>query len=119
MDTMRLRAIQQPSRVEALLESFAVSGCLIPPDAQPPLDFDRLPREFPHLIRRSGDEVHAWRAWSDDRQVWFLLGERSLPLSRERGRPVLCISQYDEEASIPEAPTWLRSRADRGDRRRV
>jgi hypothetical protein len=119
MDTMRLRAIQQPSRVEALLESFAASGCLIPPDAQPLLDFDCLPRELPHLIRRSGDAVHACRVWSDDRPVWLLLGERSLPLPRERGRPVPCISQYDEEARMPEAPIWLRSRADRWDRRRV
>jgi hypothetical protein len=116
MDTMRLRAIQQPSRVEALLESFAVSRRLIPPDAHPLLDFDCLPRELQHFIRRSGNEIHACRAGSDDRHVWFLLGELSLPLSRERGRPVLCISQYDEEARIQETAAWLRSHGDCWDR---
>jgi hypothetical protein len=116
MDTMRLRAIQQPSRVEALLESFALGQGLLPPAARPLFDFDDLPRELQLLIRRSGSDAHAWRAWSDDRHVWFLCGELSLPLSRERGRPVLRISQYDEEAQMLEAAMWLHSHGERWDR---
>lgn len=116
MDTMRLRTIQQPASVEKLLESFAATRIVLPADAYPLLDVDSLTAELKLLIRRTRDDERAWRAWSDDRHVWFLFGELSLPLSRERGRPVLRVSQYDEAARIQDTAVWLRGPGDTWER---
>jgi hypothetical protein len=109
METMRLRAIQQPSRVEELLESYAASRRLVPADAYAIRSIDDLTPELRALVRRQ-DEEHAWRAWSDDRHVWFLSGELSLPLSRERRLPVLHIHRHDEEGRLEESGVWLNVR---------
>jgi len=107
METMRLRAILQPSRVEALLEALAVSQRLVPADAYPVANAADLTPELRDRVRRMETEDHAWRAWTDDRYIWFLSGELSLPLSRERGRPVLQIRRYGEDGQLQESGVWL------------
>ncbi len=110
METMRLRAIQQPSHVEALLESLATGQGLVPADAYPIGGLTRLPPELRILVHRMQGEEIAWRAWTDDRHVWLLSGELSLPLSRERRCPVLQIRCYDEDARLLESAVWLQAR---------
>ncbi len=107
METMRLRAIQQPSRVEALLESFASSRGLLPADAYPVGGAEELTPELRTRVINMRQEDHVWRAWTDDRHVWFLSGELSLALSRERGRPVLHIRRYAEDGQLQDSGVWL------------
>jgi hypothetical protein len=107
METMRLRAIQQPSSVEELLESYASSRLLLPAEARRITELQELSPELRSLVRRMQGEEQAWCAWSDDRYIWFISGELSLPLSRERRSPVLHIRRYDEEATLQETGSWL------------
>ena len=45
------------------------------------------------LGQASGKE-RAWTYWTDGLRIWLFTAEMSLPLSRERGAPVLAANAY-------------------------
>jgi hypothetical protein len=110
METMRLRAIQQPGHAGELLDSFirVVGG--LPDDSHPLLDESQLTPSLEKVAMRSLDEGQVWRAWTDDRAIWLWACEVSLVRSRERGLPVMQVLRYDESGSIEDSGTWVRVR---------
>ncbi len=111
MDTARLRAIQHPTHAEELLDSFVRCVARLPRDA----------RRLPHLRGLVPDAARIaaaaelagglWQAFTDDRLTWMFVGEVSLERSRERGRPVLTVAQYDEHGQLEDRSDWVRINA--------
>jgi hypothetical protein len=110
METMKLRAIQQPGNAGELLDSFIQVEGHLPRDSHPLTVESQLTPSLEKVAMRSMDDGHVWRAWSDDRAMWLWACEVSLARSRERGLPVMEVRRYDESGSIEESGTWVRVR---------
>ncbi len=110
METMKLRAIQQPCNTGELLDSFIVAEGRLPGDAHELIDERRLTPTLEKLAQRELEGGCVWRAWTDDRAMWLWACEVSLARSRERGLPVMDVRKYDESGSIEESGTWVRVR---------
>jgi hypothetical protein len=110
METMKLRAIQQPGHAGELLDSFIKVEGHLPADSHPLLQQSQLTPLLEKVALRSLDDGHVWRAWTDDRAMWLWACEVSLARSRERGLPVMEVRRYDESGSIEESGTWVRVR---------
>jgi hypothetical protein len=110
METMKLRAIQQPGHAGELLDSFIRSAGQLPSDSHPLMTESQLTPSLEKVALRSLDDGHVWRAWTDDRAMWLWACEVSLARSRERGLPVMEVRRYDETGSVEESGTWVRVR---------
>ncbi len=107
VETIRLRAVQQPSRVERLLVSFGSNSGIVAEGSY----LVRNPNVMTPLLQRAiADAVskgHAWCCWTDDSRVWLITGELSLALSRESGSPVLDVRVYREDGALADSDCWL------------
>jgi hypothetical protein len=107
METVRLRFIQEPSRVARLLEAFASSIYGLPEESYQIRDRSVLASVLQLLVIEAIGKQRAWCCWTDDHHVWLLTGEMSLPLSRERGAPVLQVNSYAEGGELTDAGFWV------------
>lgn len=107
METVRLRAIQQPSRVERLLVAFALRSGIMNPDAYMIRDQRAVPAVLQRLIFQAMREDRAWCAWQDHSRMWLLTCEMLLEQSRVHGSPVLNVHLYGEDGELKEADSWL------------
>ena len=107
METVRLRAIQQPSRVERLLVAFALRSGIVNPDGYMLRDQRAVPAALQGVIFQAMREERAWCAWKDDSRVSLLICEMLLEPSRERGSPVLNVQLYDEGGELKDDAWWL------------
>jgi hypothetical protein len=107
METVRLRKIQQPSRVERLLEAFITRGDHLPPDSYEVHDRSTLPEALRKLAARATQQGRVWRCWACRSHAWLFTADMSLPLSRERGAPVLQVSSYDEHGALTDSGCWM------------
>jgi len=108
METMRLRAIQQPGNAGALLDSFIRAAGNLPCDCRELSRARELTPTLEKLALRSLEDGHVWRAYTDERAMWLWDCEVSLDRSRERGLPVVEVRRYDESGAIEESGTWVR-----------
>jgi hypothetical protein len=106
METMRLRNIQVPSRVERLLESAISKAKLVPEDAYHVRDSQSLPIPLRELVERGDGKKAVWSAWKDGHRIRLFAGEMSMGMSRERGSPVLHITACTEDGQLNEAGCW-------------
>ena len=106
METERLRKIQQPSRVERLLDLFVAGPNRLPQGAYQIRNPAALSGALRDLVREAQAKHKAWSAWTDDRATWLFTAEMSLALSRERGTPVLEIHAYSEHGELQETGFW-------------
>lgn len=113
METTRLRTIQQPTLVERLLQEFVRSASSLPTDAREIRDRSELPSKMQKVIIQAIKAGMAWTCWTDEYRTWLFIGEMSLPLSRERGSPVLQIKQYGEDGALKDAASWVADRTSR------
>ena len=100
METLRLRRIQEPSRVERLLEAYISRAGIVPVDAYQIRNRSELPRALQTLLLRAIEEGQVWSCWADAERIWLFTCHMSLALSRERGAPVLMVHLYGEGAQI-------------------
>jgi hypothetical protein len=107
METVRLRRIQEPSQVERLLEAYVARGELLPKDAFQIRAMRALSPQLQRVVTRATQKGHVWACWADSYHTWLFTCEMSLPLSRERGAPVLLIDQYDEAGELKDSGTWV------------
>jgi hypothetical protein len=108
MQTMKLFAYQTPSRVEALLESFALHRAELPKGATQVVDRSDLPSILQKFAIQGQKKGQVWRAWMHRDLIWFLTAEMSLALSRERGLPTLQVGQYREDGRLKSWGHWVR-----------
>jgi hypothetical protein len=107
METLRLRKMQQPSRVERLLEAFIMRANLLPEGAYQIRDPGALPAELRELVNHAITQGQAWSCWAHRVDTWLFTCDMSLPLSRERGTPVLQVSVHDGDGRLQDSGTWM------------
>lgn len=105
VETVRLQAIQSPSQIEKLLETLVAALGHVPPDARPVLSPAELPTRLQRHARRS---VHneGWRAWTDERQIWFVVGKVSPTISRQINDLALHVFFYDVRGNLIGSGVW-------------
>ena len=106
METLRLRQIQAPSQVESLLEAYVLRAGNLPEGAYQIRDRSELPGRVQTIVSWATTQGHVWLGWTRGAQIWLFTGEMSLPLSRERGTPVLIIRLHNEEGELVDSGTW-------------
>jgi hypothetical protein len=111
VDTLRLKAIQNPSDVQSKLEQCARSFAEVPRSARLVSDWLELPPVLGVIATRAAYTGQAWCALTDNHRSWLFLAEAPLALARERGKTVLVISQYDEYGELASCSTWVETRA--------
>jgi len=109
METIRLRQLQEPPQVERLLNVLASGSKVLPPGAYQIHGHSAVPRELRKLALRATQKGQAWSCWAHTFQTWLFTGEMSLPLSRERGAPVLLVNLYNDGGLQDSAP-WMPDR---------
>lgn len=106
METLKLRRMQEPSRVEKLLDTYVSRTAALPHGAYQVLDARELPQSLRRLISRAAAQGETWSCWAHNARIWLFICELSLTRSRERGAPVLLVRQYNEDAEIKDSGTW-------------
>jgi len=107
METVRLRKIQQPSQVERLLEALVSRGNLLPKDCYQIRASRALSSQLQRVVEQAIEKGHVWACWADGCHTWLFTCEMSLPLTRERGAPVLQVDLYDEAGELKDAGIWM------------
>lgn len=105
MQTMRLAALQAPSRIQTLLESLLLAR-LMPDGARRITDRHELPSSLQKIVIKGCDAEKAWIAWTDEYVICLFTAEMSLELSRERGCATLNVGRYDMSGKMREWQIW-------------
>ncbi len=108
-ETLRLRSLQQPSHIERLLENLISHSELVPPGAYPVRDLKSVPRELRGTAIQAMEQGRVWSCWEHTSHNWMFVGEMSLALSRERGRPVLKVDVLDDRG-FRDSGLWMADR---------
>lgn len=106
METLRLRRIQEPSRVERLLEAYISRAADLPDDAYQVRDSSELPPSLRLIVSRAIEHGEVWSCWARGSQLWLFTCHMSLERSRERGAPVIVLQVYGEDAELKETAAW-------------
>ena len=107
METLRLRRLQQPSRVERLLEAYISCRNLLPEGSFQIRDPSVLPEELRRVLTQAIRQGQVWSCWAHRVHTWLFICDMSLPLSRERGTPVLHVSVYGEDSQLQDSGNWM------------
>lgn len=111
MDTLRLRRIQHPSKVDRLLESYIGGAGLLPKNACQIRTVVAVPAPLHGLVMQAIKRGNSWSCWTQgSTQTWLFTAEMSLPLSRKRGAPVLQVKLYGEDGLLRESGTVVTDR---------
>jgi hypothetical protein len=107
LKTQTLRMLQQPSHIDGLLRSLVKSLAVLPDESNAVTDPGELPSALQRVVAQAIKAGQSWMAWQDvGVRVWLFVAEMSLPLSRERGSPVLEMRSYREDG-LKETANWL------------
>lgn len=106
METVRLRRMQEPSRIQRLLEAYVSRANILPENAYPVRDPRELPPSLEIVIARALAQGQVWVCWAHASQIWLFTCEMSLALSRERGTPIVLVRRYNEEGELRDSGTW-------------
>jgi hypothetical protein len=106
METLKLRRIQEPSRIESLLQAYVLRARVLPGDAYPVRDPRELPSTLRAIVARAEEHGEVWSCWTRGSKVWLFTCHMPLSASRERGAPVLEVHQYGEDAELRDSGIW-------------
>jgi hypothetical protein len=106
METLRLRRIQEPSRVERILDAYISRTNGLPDDGYQIRDQSKLPENLQVLLARALKEGHVWSCWARGSQLWLFNCHMSLARSRELGAPVILVQLYGEDGELKDSGTW-------------
>ena len=106
MEKLHSQTMQRPSHVDGLLAWLVRSMGFLPEEANPVLDRSDLPFALRKVVNAATNAGQSWMAWDDaGYHIWLFIAEMSLPLSRERGSPVLRVTRY-RESGVSQSATW-------------
>ena len=106
METIRLKKIGQPSRVEKLLQALVTRAGLVPEGAYQLRDRGGLPSALQRVLMQTASKERVWTCWTDSFRIWLFTAEMSLALSRGRGAPVLRLNVYSDRGELDDAGDW-------------
>jgi hypothetical protein len=107
VETVRLQKIQQPSRVQRLLQAFISRSDIVPSDSYEISDAKDLPEPLRKVRTRASRQGRVWSCWASRSHVWLFTCDMSLARSRERGVPVLEVSVHDENGELTDSGSWM------------
>lgn len=107
MQTMKLRTLQQPTRLASLLDSLVMSQFWVPAGAPQVTDRSDLPSVLQKLAIKAVKDEGTWRAWLGHDGIRFFVSEMSLELSRERGCAALKVGYYNEKGQLQLYSQWV------------
>lgn len=96
--------MQQPSYLDTLLYSLVMDLKVLPHDAYPVREPEKLPAALRRLVAMVANHVgQSWGCWrTDEHHHWLFIAE--LPLTR--GKPVLRLDRYGEAGELRESSNW-------------
>jgi hypothetical protein len=106
METLRLRALQQPVHAERLLEALATRTNIIPKNSFRICDPDALPVTLQRVMFNAAQEGCIWVCWARGSHSWLFTCETRDPTSPERPAVVLRVKVYGEDGDLMEAGDW-------------
>jgi hypothetical protein len=106
METLRLRALQQPVHTERLLEAFATRANIVPKNSYRIRDPDALPLTLQRVMFNAAQEGRIWGCWARGSHSWLFTCETRDPTSPEHQAVVLRVKVYAEEGDLMEAGDW-------------
>jgi len=71
METLRLRALQQPVHAERLLEAFATRANIFPKNSYRIRDPDALPLTLQRVMFNAAQEGRIWVCWARGSHSWL------------------------------------------------
>jgi hypothetical protein len=107
MRTMKLRTLQAPSALQTLLSSLVASQHWVTAESPQVLERSDLPSALQKVAIKASEGDGAWLAWTSYDGIRLFIAEMSLDLSRERGNPVLKVSNYNDEAQLLKYSVWV------------
>jgi hypothetical protein len=107
METVRLQKIQQPSRLQRLLEALVTRGELVPKECYQIRASRALSPQLQRIAAHASQSNRVWACWADSQHAWLFTCELSISLSRERGAPVLDVEVYDEAGEQKDSGAWV------------
>jgi hypothetical protein len=94
--------MQQPSYLDTLLYSLVMELGVLPADAYPVREREKLPSPLGRLVGMATHVGQSWGCWTDERHYWLFIAE--LPLTR--GKPVLQLDRYNELGDLRDTTNW-------------
>jgi hypothetical protein len=107
MQTIKLRALQQPTRLALLLDSLVMSQSWVPMGALQVADRSELASALQKIAIKAIRDEGTWRAWLGHDGVRFFSSEMSLDMSRERGCAALKVRYYNEAGQLQLYSQWI------------
>ena len=107
MDTQQLRTIQHPGHLGDLLDSLVGARQLLPGGVLRVVSAGLLPAPLRLLSRIIERRDCQWRAWTDGTRFWFFEASFALDPSRERGKPVVRLTRYDEAGDVAHVLSFV------------
>jgi hypothetical protein len=107
--------LQQPSHTERLLTALIVRAGLVPDGAYQIRQPRAVPRTLRSIATHAIEKGRVWSCWGDGLHTWLFTGEMCMPLSRERGAPVVQVDLYSEDGST-DSGLWTPNRDGRWQR---
>jgi hypothetical protein len=114
METSKLQAGQERPHIDRLLQSLVMTLRDVPDYASVVHDRGELPSYLQQFVSDATNMGQSWCCWADNGffHIWLFIAELSLPLSRERGIPVLEVKCY-REYGLKEIANWAIDRQGR------
>ena len=112
MRTLTLRNMQQPSYLDTLLYSLVMQLGVLPADAYPVRECEKLPPPLRRIVETTTHVGQSWGCWTDERRHWLFIAK--LPLTR--GKPILHLNRYNEAGDLRETSNWYCDDKDRWQR---
>jgi hypothetical protein len=106
METLRLRALQQPVHTERLLEAFATRANIVPKNSYRIRDPDALSLTLQRVMFNAAQEGRIWVCWARGSHSWLFTCETRDPTSSEGQAVVLRVKVYGEDGDLMEAGDW-------------
>jgi len=108
MSLVRLLAkIHRRSQVGELLESYIFQSEVVPKGSYQIRDPYSIPRDVRKVLTQAVKEGQTWSCWAHGMHTWLFTCNVSLPLSQERGAPVLQVSIYGDDGGLRDCGAWV------------
>jgi hypothetical protein len=105
VETVRLRKLQG-LQVERLLEAYISRSNMLPKGSYQIRDPGSVPQGLQRVLGQATEQGRVWSCWANGAETWLFTCEMSLPLSRERGNPVLHVRLHTKDGVLKDADTW-------------
>jgi hypothetical protein len=69
-----------------------------------------VPSELQRILALATGTGQTWSCWAHKFRTWLFTAEMSLPLSRERGTPVLQVSHWGDDGTHEASGCWMADR---------